>query len=76
MDNYIDVIQKNWQDMWNSRMFLCGNIPYNKLLSSQREHEAQKTIVTGFHARFSVSSGDRIRESTICGQLKKLCVAW
>lgn len=32
MDNYIDVIQKNWQDMWNSRMFLCGNIPYNKLL--------------------------------------------
>lgn len=33
MDNYIDVIQKNWQDMWNSRMFLCGNIPYNKLLA-------------------------------------------
>lgn len=33
MDNYIDVIKKNYQDMWNSRMFLCGNISYNKLLS-------------------------------------------
>ena len=21
MDNYIDVIQKNWQDMWNSACF-------------------------------------------------------
>lgn len=32
MDNYIDVIQKKLAGYVEQRMFLCGNIPYNKLL--------------------------------------------